>query len=951
MSEWSRVSRLNPCRICDGKSWCAVSNDGHVAKCMRVFAPEARVIVDGDGNECAYYFDEIAQASPDYERKYEAEPTANRASVEVIDRVYTALSNILGISEQHIAALKKRGLSDEQISSQGYRTLRRDKRALIVQQLINAFPEVNLAEIPGFYIENGQLRLAGASGLMIPVLDLDRRIVAWKIRADQAEESKYTSLSSSSRGGPSCGAHVHIPVFSGDSSTVRVIEGEIKANVCTALTGVLTLGIPGAGTMKNLVEMLKRLNAKRVLLAFDADKSTNLHVARALKRAYELLSQSFSVSIEHWPAKAGKGLDDVIAAGKVDQVQVYSNERAVQCLDNTLERAQAEHDLRVNEKQTASKPEDKNTETPSEKTNEKPSEALQFIRADQVELAMQFLADLQRDADRPVFDRGEFWSYSAKRGIYERIPEARCKRMIANYAGSTVISTGKKPKVLHLSSGDINGAYNIACSTASSEGFFSQKRVGVAFKNGFVTIDSHGEVVILPHSPEHRATHAFDFDYNPALTSSLWNKFLRDVFTDVYTVDKDRQERIDLLEEFIGTCFLGEITRYEICLLLLGEEGANGKSTLLHVIRAMFGADAVACVSPELWGNPFYLADLVNARVNIVNELPEVAAIPGNILKQVISGDMQTASRKFKDPFKFCAEAGHIFACNELPATNDQSGGYWRRWAVLRFDRTFKETERDQTLRFKLVEHELPAIIARVILAAARLHKRRRFIIPESSAETKRDWQRLTNPVATFAESQGAKLFKDYQHGLTATQLYTAYCLWAKTLGQKQLTQTSFGRLAKSVFEYKRNANVRLYCQRLPDHTEPSQDQFTQNQTVDNDGLSKPVTNPSLESPANQASVTGVTGVTGFSESPLHTQVRAHAYVRDEFINNPSYPTYLSLVDKSQGEISDGLVTGRENPSRDEFRKHPDYEPDEPWLTEPDDSFTLPSESNKDGHT
>jgi hypothetical protein len=54
-----------------------------------------------------------------------------------------------------------------------------------------------------------------------------------------------------------------------------------------------------------------------VVLAFDADAQTNPIVARAqLECARAILKTDLHVAIETWDAADGKGLDDLLAAGK-----------------------------------------------------------------------------------------------------------------------------------------------------------------------------------------------------------------------------------------------------------------------------------------------------------------------------------------------------------------------------------------------------------------------------------------------------------------------------------------------------------------------------------------------------------------------------------------------------------------------------------------------------------
>jgi hypothetical protein len=142
--------------------------------------------------------------------------------------------------------------------------------------------------------------------------------VALKIRADEAGEgSKYIYLSSTRYGGPGPGSQVHVPMHDDlDVSVVRLTEGELKAEVTTAHTGMLTVSTPGVSSWRQALPMLCELGSGVVHLAFDADAKHNEQVARALREAHRTLKErGFEVVLETWSRELGKGIDDLLASG------------------------------------------------------------------------------------------------------------------------------------------------------------------------------------------------------------------------------------------------------------------------------------------------------------------------------------------------------------------------------------------------------------------------------------------------------------------------------------------------------------------------------------------------------------------------------------------------------------------------------------------------------------
>jgi hypothetical protein len=137
------------------------------------------------------------------------------------------------------------------------------------------------------------------------------------VRCDDHEDGgKYRWLSSKYAGGPSPEMVAQVPLHAGDNKTIRITEGQLKADIATALSGILTLGLPGVGAWRLALPVLERLQPKLVLIAFDSDWRTNAHVSMALcDCAKHLHKAGFNCKVEDWHPSEGKGIDDLLAAG------------------------------------------------------------------------------------------------------------------------------------------------------------------------------------------------------------------------------------------------------------------------------------------------------------------------------------------------------------------------------------------------------------------------------------------------------------------------------------------------------------------------------------------------------------------------------------------------------------------------------------------------------------
>src|SRR5438105_2929 len=250
------------------------------------------------------------------------------AAPELLDNIYQGLLAASPLSPAHRQALRQRGLVESEIRQRQYGTLPLKGRAALARKMVPWWGADVCAQVPGFYVAErdgrGWWSFAGASGLLIPVRNLDGHIVALKVRADDPGDGpKYTTISSAKHGGPSPGAQVHVPLHDGPrSETIRLTEGELKADVATVLSGIFTVSVPGVAMWGKALLVLEALQPQQVLLAFDADWRTNPHVTQALGQAVAaLVGAGYTVEVESWEPALGKGIDDVLAAGHTPAVQ------------------------------------------------------------------------------------------------------------------------------------------------------------------------------------------------------------------------------------------------------------------------------------------------------------------------------------------------------------------------------------------------------------------------------------------------------------------------------------------------------------------------------------------------------------------------------------------------------------------------------------------------------
>jgi hypothetical protein len=139
-----------------------------------------------------------------------------------------------------------------------------------------------------------------ATGLLVPVRDHHGHVVALKIR--RTGDPKYVYLTGP-ESGPSPGSPVHVPVgLELPAPVLRVTEGELKADVCTTLDTIPTIGVPGVTQWRPAIQLLRALGASTVILAFDApDVHTKPSVFEQTELFWlELNKAGFAVELEDW---------------------------------------------------------------------------------------------------------------------------------------------------------------------------------------------------------------------------------------------------------------------------------------------------------------------------------------------------------------------------------------------------------------------------------------------------------------------------------------------------------------------------------------------------------------------------------------------------------------------------------------------------------------------------
>jgi hypothetical protein len=322
-----RVDERHPCPVCSRATLCRVDVLAMRVWCCRVVDGALYSLPPEKGLRPAWVHALDGSNAPRFERAAPTEGDVERADPEQLDAMHRFLLALLVLLPVDTEELRRRGLPDEHIARGLYRSMPEQGRAALARKVVERFGEEAARGLPGIARRTDPadpsrawLSLAGWPGLLVPVVDLNARVVALKVRRRgtiAADQPRYTYVSSG-RAGPRALASVHVPpaALALRPAPLVITEGELKADVSTALCGRPVASVPGVGNWRRGVELARVWGAASVTVAFDADARTNPDVARHLRDFVSALAaEGLTPRLWTWqPPATDPGLDAFLLA-------------------------------------------------------------------------------------------------------------------------------------------------------------------------------------------------------------------------------------------------------------------------------------------------------------------------------------------------------------------------------------------------------------------------------------------------------------------------------------------------------------------------------------------------------------------------------------------------------------------------------------------------------------
>jgi putative DNA primase/helicase len=283
---------------------------------------------------------------------------------------------------------------------------------------------------------------------------------------------------------------------------------------------------------------------------------------------------------------------------------------------------------------------------------------------------------------------------------------------------------------------------------------------------------------------QHRAgdllTKRAEVVYDPAATCPRWMAFLD-------RVQHGNQEMIAFLQRAAGLSLSGIVP--EQVFFFLHGKGANGKTTLIEVLHAIYCGYAVAApeemlltrqknrgtASPEL-------TRLRSARFVSAIELPEGGRLDESLIKQLTGGDTISARNLYEQFFEFKPTHKLWIAGNHRPIITGTDDAIWRRPLLIPFPVKIPESEQRRNMQEYLLEES--SGILNWLLAGWRQYRDMGLGVPECVRAATAEYRSEQDLLGDFLDE-----CCDKGEGLTVTHadLMFDYKLWAERQGIEPL--------------------------------------------------------------------------------------------------------------------------------------------------------------------
>lgn len=287
----------------------------------------------------------------------------------------------------------------------------------------------------------------------------------------------------------------------------------------------------------------------------------------------------------------------------------------------------------------------------------------------------------------------------------------------------------------------------------------------------------------LDYSKEYVFLNRFPFDYHPDAPECTT------VTDTLKAIACDDDDVVKLLLEAIGNCFY-MLNSFRGAVMLYGQSGSNGKSTLLNMVTQLLGRENASFLSLQDTAERFRLMDIYGKVVNIGDDIPDTYFPDSSLFKKLVTGENVMAERKGKDPVSFRPYAKLFFALNNLPPVNDRSRAFFSRILLVPLNNDFSRLDKqDRTLKDRVWSQAEMEYLTRLAMdGLKRLFEQGDFTRPLCVTRAMAEYQIECNPVLGFLGEYDSVVGKPTQ------KVYADFRSWCNEGGYKLWSRSKFSR-------------------------------------------------------------------------------------------------------------------------------------------------------------
>ncbi|WP_380572707.1 phage/plasmid primase, P4 family [Staphylococcus hyicus] len=351
---------------------------------------------------------------------------------------------------------------------------------------------------------------------------------------------------------------------------------------------------------------------------------------------------------------------------------------------------------------------------------------------------------------------GEIYIYNPKNGIYEMDKTGRRLRHIIR--GLEFLKDNSVKEVRNY----IIDVCNVKTEINNDY---------VATKNGLVHYKTK---VFKEFTPDVFLTSKLPTSYNP----NAYNEFVDNTLR---KVSCEHESTLANIYEMFAQVLYPEIIIDQI-IYLLGTVADNGKSTILHMIKATFDSGGqISSVSPQrLANNNFAGSSIYGKMANVVDDLPNMEIEDTGNIKSAVTGGYLEIEQKGKDSRSVRMQTPFIIASNHYPKFKESGEQINKRLHIIPFEYSFKNDDERLTVSESteiIYSESAKEYILKLAIdtLADMLNRKGSYITPnERSDRSIEMFTENNNPLSEYLEYRDANFFLNH----TGVETYTNYKTW-----------------------------------------------------------------------------------------------------------------------------------------------------------------------------